>query len=790
MVALEQAVAAPFCSSRLADAGARVIKIERKGETGDFARGYDRFAAGQSSYFVWLNRGKESIQLDLKDAEDMETVHALIAEADVFIQNLAPTATDRLGIGSGELREKHPRLITCDLSGYGSAEELTKRKAYDLLVQAESGLCKVSGIGDEPSRVGVSVCDIACGMYAQAAILEALMVQRDTGIGTRIDVSLFSSIADWMTVPLLHYESDGHGPRAMGTHHPSICPYGSYRTGPESEQVDKQNQRSVLVSIQNEDEFERFCSEVLHKPDLPSDPRFATNIARCEHRDAMDAIVSRVFCSASHDEIVNRLCDSQIAYAEINGVNDLSTHPALRRQPVETTNGNVSLVATPARFDGQHRSMRPVPSLGQHTTAIRAEFSKKRHPRCHQVATFCTHAAIGVDRDDEDASLAEIRRSVRSLCSDFPGSYWRDLDKREEYPTAFVEAVQAAGYLSILIPEQYGGSGLGLRTACAVLEEIHRSGCNAGAAHAQMYTMGSILRAGSDVQKERWLPAVASGELRLQAFGVSEPNNGTDTLALETVAVEADDGSGDWIINGQKMWTSRAEHSDLMLLLARTANLSADAPSTVRPAKALTTFLVDMRGLVGNGIEIKPVKTMMNHSSTTVFFDDVRVPADSVVGGVGNGFSVILDGMNAERVLIASECIGDGRFFIDRATAYAGERRVFGRPIGQNQGVQFPIAQAYAELEAAALMVDRAATLFDAKKPCGTEANMSKHLAAEASWKAGDVCIQTHGGYGFAREYDIERKFRETRLYRVAPISSNLILSYIGEKVLGMPRSY
>ena len=710
----------------------------------------------------------------------MNLMRNILARADVFVQNLAPDATRRLGIGSAELRKEFPRLITCDLSGYGSENDLASRKAYDLLVQAESGLCSVSGIGDRPSRVGVSVCDIACGMYAHAAILEAVMVQRESGRGTAIDLSLFSSVADWMTVPLLHYESDGKGPAAMGLSHPSISPYGAFSTG---------ESRSVLLSIQNENEFERFCAGVLERPDVPSDPRFSTNVARCENRDEMDALVERAFQTMGHERVLEKLVASKIAFAEVNDVSSLADHPALDRQHVRTERGDVSIVATPARFDGRRRSMRPVPALGQHSASVRAEFGDGSRIAAARALSTCTDSAsIRRNGDDDDNELTHIRQSVRSLCADFPGTYWQELDKREEYPTAFVEAMQDAGYLSVLIPEEYGGSGLGLRTACAVLEEVHRSGCNAGAAHAQMYTMGSILRAGSDEQKSTWLPRVAAGELRLQAFGVSEPNNGTDTLSLETVAVEAEDGSGDWIINGQKMWTSRAEHSDLMLLLARTENYGSSRE--VRPAKALTTFLVDMRELVGNGIEIKPVKTMMNHSSTTVFFDDVRVPASNVIGGVGNGFRVILDGMNAERVLIASECIGDGRFFIDRATRYANERRVFGRPIGQNQGVQFPIAQAYAELEAAALMVNRAASLFDAELPCGTEANMSKHLAAEASWKAGDVCIQTHGGYGFAREYDIERKFRETRLYRVAPISSNLILSYIGEKVLGMPRSY
>jgi alkylation response protein AidB-like acyl-CoA dehydrogenase len=338
----------------------------------------------------------------------------------------------------------------------------------------------------------------------------------------------------------------------------------------------------------------------------------------------------------------------------------------------------------------------------------------------------------------------------------------------------------------MLIPEQYGGSGLPLSDACAVLEEIHRSGCNAGAAHAQMYTMGTVLRHGSDKQKEDLLPKIASGELRLQAFGVSEPNNGTDTMSLETTAT-LDANGENYTINGQKMWTSRAMHSDMMILLARTTPNSKD-PKIRR--KALSVFLLDMKAALGNGMEIHPVETMMNHSTTTIFFDNVKVPAENLIGVEGDGLDYILTSMNSERILIASECIGDGRYFIDKAKAYACERHVFGRPIGQNQGVQFPIAQAYAAVESASLMVERAATLYDSGEGCGKEANMAKLLAADASWKAADTCIQTHGGYGFAKEYDIERKFRETRLYQVAPISTNFILSFLAEKVLGLPRSY
>ena len=375
----------------------------------------------------------------------------------------------------------------------------------------------------------------------------------------------------------------------------------------------------------------------------------------------------------------------------------------------------------------------------------------------------------------------DVRKSIKSLCSHFPGKYWQKLEKDEQYPSDFVKAMQDSGFLSVLIPQEYGGSGLGLKAATVVLEEIHRSGCNASAAHAQMYTMGSILHSGSSEQKEKYLPQISKGNLRLQAFGVTESNSGSDTLSLKTTAVE--DENGDWLINGSKLWTSRAEYSDMMLLLARTGNGNGHR------LNQLTTFLVDMREQ--KGLEIKPIKTMINHSTTAVYFDNVRVPKENVIGRVGDGFKTILQGMNVERVLIAAECIGDGRFFIDKASKYASERSVFGRPIGQNQGVQFPIAQAYCDLEAASLMVDKAATKYDAgHRNIGPEANISKYLAAEASFKCGDTCIQTFGGFGFAKEYDIERKFRETRLYRVAPISTNLILSYVGEKLLGMPKSY
>lgn len=385
---------------------------------------------------------------------------------------------------------------------------------------------------------------------------------------------------------------------------------------------------------------------------------------------------------------------------------------------------------------------------------------------------------LALNREDD---YDDVRKSIKSLCSHFPGKYWQKLEKDEQYPSDFVKAMQDSGFLSVLIPQEYGGSGLGLKAATVVLEEIHRSGCNASAAHAQMYTMGSILHSGSSEQKEKYLPQISKGNLRLQAFGVTESNSGSDTLSLKTTAVE--DENGDWLINGSKLWTSRAEYSDMMLLLARTGDGNGHR------LNQLTTFLVDMREQ--KGLEIKPIKTMINHSTTAVYFDNLRVPKENVIGRVGDGFKTILQGMNVERVLIAAECIGDGRFFIDKASKYASERSVFKRPIGQNQGVQFPIAQAYCDLEAASLMVDKAATKYDAgDRDIGHEANISKYLAAEASFKCGDTCIQTFGGFGFAREYDVERKFRETRLYRVAPISTNLILSYVGEKILGMPKSY
>jgi alkylation response protein AidB-like acyl-CoA dehydrogenase len=385
-------------------------------------------------------------------------------------------------------------------------------------------------------------------------------------------------------------------------------------------------------------------------------------------------------------------------------------------------------------------------------------------------------------RDDTD-DLAAIRESVRALCAGFRGEYWRSLDREREYPAAFVDALTKAGFLAALIPEDYGGSGLSMRAAAAIMEEIHASGCNGAACHAQMYTMGTVLRHGSDAQKRDYLPAIARGELRLQAFGVTEPTSGTDTLSLRTTATR--DGE-DYVINGQKIWTSRAEYSDLMLLLARTT----PRDKVKKRTDGLSVLLVDMRAVREKGLTIRPIRTMMNHATTEVFFDNMRVPASSLVGEEGRGFRYILSGMNAERILIAAECIGDAKWFIARASAYARERSVFGRPIGQNQGVQFPIACAYAQMRAAELMVREAAERYESGADIGEEANMAKLLAADASWAAADMCVQTFGGFGFAEEYDIERKFRETRLYQVAPISTNLILSYIAEHVLGLPRSY
>ncbi len=386
-------------------------------------------------------------------------------------------------------------------------------------------------------------------------------------------------------------------------------------------------------------------------------------------------------------------------------------------------------------------------------------------------------------RSSEHDDLAPIREAVRALCADFPGEYWRALDREREYPAEFVAALTKAGFLAGLIPEQYGGSGLNLRAAAAIMEEIHAAGCNGAACHAQMYTMGTILRHGSDAQKKKYLPAIAKGELRLQAFGVTEPTSGTDTLSLRTTAARTNDG---YVVNGQKIWTSRAEHSDLLLLLARTT----PKDEVKKRTEGLSVFLVDMRQALGKGLTIRPIRTMMNHATTEVFFDDMQVPAENLIGEEGQGFRYILSGMNAERILIAAECIGDAKWFIAKAGAYAKERVLFERPIGQNQGVQFPIARAYAQMRAAELMVQEAARKYDAGEDAGAEANLAKLLAADASWFAADMCVQTHGGFGFAEEYDIERKFRETRLYQVAPISTNLILSYLAEHVLGLPRSY
>ena len=378
---------------------------------------------------------------------------------------------------------------------------------------------------------------------------------------------------------------------------------------------------------------------------------------------------------------------------------------------------------------------------------------------------------------------ADIREAVARLCEDFPGEYWRALDRRRAYPEEFVAALAGAGYLAILIPEEYGGAGLGLGAACAVLEEIQRSGCNGGACHAQMYTMATLRKYGSEEQKRRYLPKIASGDLRLQAFAVTEPSSGTDTTRIRTTAQRV---GNVYRVSGQKVFISRTEHSDLMLLLARTTAREQAA----KPTDGMSVLLVDLRSAVDNGLTIKPLATMMNHSTTELYFDGLEVPAENLIGEEGKGFDYILASMNAERILIAAECVGDARWFIGKASAYATEREVFGRPIGQNQGVQFPIARVHVQTEAAALMVAKAAALFDAGKKCGAEANMAKLLASEASTAAGEVCIQTHGGYGFAEEYDIERKFRETRLYQVAPISTNLILSYVGTHVLGMPKSF
>ncbi|MEH7012016.1 acyl-CoA dehydrogenase family protein [Neobacillus niacini] len=377
----------------------------------------------------------------------------------------------------------------------------------------------------------------------------------------------------------------------------------------------------------------------------------------------------------------------------------------------------------------------------------------------------------------------ELRSSVRAICKNYPDEYWRNLDKQEAYPEDFVNALTQSGFLAALIPEEYGGSGLSLTEASIIMEEINLSGANAGACHAQMYTMGTLLRHGSDEQKKKYLPKIAEGKLRLQAFGVTEPNTGSDTTQLKTTAVREGDN---YVVNGQKVFISRAEHSDLMLLLVRTTPIEQVKKRT----EGLSVLLVDLKEAVGNGITIRPIRTMMNHATTELFIDNLEVPVGNLIGEEGKGFKYILDGMNAERILIAAECIGDGYWFIDRATEYAKQRVVFKRQIGQNQGIQFPIAKSYINLEAANLMRYRAAELFDAGLPCGKEANMAKLLAADASWEAANVALQTHGGFGFAEEYDVERKFKETRLYQVAPISTNMILSYVAEHVLGLPRSY
>jgi len=378
----------------------------------------------------------------------------------------------------------------------------------------------------------------------------------------------------------------------------------------------------------------------------------------------------------------------------------------------------------------------------------------------------------------------ELRESVRKICEKYPGEYWRKLEHEQAYPTAFVAELTEGGFLASLIPEAYGGSGLPLRAAAVILQEINASGCNAGACHAQMYIMGTVLRHGNDEQKRKYLPKIASGELRLQAFGVTEPTTGSDTTKLKTRAVR--EGNSNYVVNGQKVWTSRARQSDLMLLLARTTPVE----EVKRRTDGLSVFLVDLRESLGKGCEIRPIEAMINHNTNEVFFDNLKVPAENLIGEEGKGFRYILDGMNAERILVAQECIGDGRWLLKKGIEYAKDRVVFDKPIGQNQGVQFPLARAYAELEAADMICRRAAALFDAGRDCGADANMAKLLASEATWHAADATFQTFGGFAFAKEYDIERKWREARLYQTAPISTNLILAYIGQHVLGMPRSY
>ena len=391
-----------------------------------------------------------------------------------------------------------------------------------------------------------------------------------------------------------------------------------------------------------------------------------------------------------------------------------------------------------------------------------------------------THTSVSMNLDEDHL---DIREGVRRICADFPGSYWRELDEREGYPSEFVKAMTQAGFLSALIPEIYGGSGLPLRAAGVILEEIHACGGNASATHAQMYTMGTVLRHGSEAQKNKYLPQIASGQLRLQAFGVTEPTSGTDTTKLKTRAVKDGDH---YVINGQKIWTSRALFSDLMLLLARTTPIE----QVTKKTEGLSVFLIDMRGAVGNGMTIRPIKAMINHNTTEVFFDNLRIPANSLIGEEGKGLRYIMDGMNAERILVSHESIGDAKWFIKTATKYANERVIFDRPIGKNQGIQFPIAKAYAQTQAAELMVRKSSAIFEEGLPCGEFANLSKLLSAEAAWEAGEACLQTHGGFGYAREYDIERKWREARVQKTAPISTNLILSYLAEHVLGLPRSY
>jgi acyl-CoA dehydrogenase len=778
VVALEQAVAAPLCTRHLVDLGADVVKIERPGG-GDFARGYDSIVHGDSAYFVWLNRGKRSVVLDLASDAGLAALEGLLARADVVVHNLGPGGIERLGLGWDHLHARWPWLIACGITAYGTSGPQAQRKGFDLLIQGEAGVVSVTGSPSEPAKVGISIADISSGMYALSAVLAALLQRHRTGEGIRIDIAMLDCLAEWMMTPLYHRMYTGQEPVRTGMRHNSICPYGPYPVA---------GGRMVNLAVHTAAQWQAFCTGLLEDPGLVQDPRYRTNELRVTNRVSLERLVEERLATRDLPTVLRALDAGDIPYGVVNDVAGLAAHVQLASRDrwfdVSTPTGPVPALRPPFNLAGVDMPTGNVPALGEHTNEVLAELGGNRIAR----ATFGrsvdpVSSSIGSRGMwfDEAEQFRDIRSAVAQLCAGFPASYWRGLEP-DEYPEAFVAEVTRQGWLAVLIPSEFGGAGLGLSAAGVILEEINSSGGNAAACHAQMYTMGTLLRFGSEAQKSRWLPQIAAGALRLQAFGITEPTSGSDTTAITTTAERIDGG---WRINGQKVFISRAQHSDLMMLIARTSQNT----SGIRSQEGLSVFLIDMR-LAGEQLTIRPLKTMSNHLTTEVFFDGLEVGEDALVGDEGLGFRYLIESMNAERVLIASECIGDGRWFVRTGSAYSTQREVFGRPIGANQGVQFPLSRAHAAIEAASLMRWKAASLFDARRPCGPEANMAKLLSSEASWQAANACLDAHGGWGFAADYDVERKFRETRLYLNAPVPNNLVLAYLGHNVLDMPRSY